>query len=159
MAKKTAPTVIPSGKCAEFRGIPIAGKIRTFLNKIEKQFGYTEFDMGESQITVDGTFVGVHAQPVIRFSIISKTVYEVDVYTYIDYEKEYLHYKQLYTTKYGEPFVSYDSTHDEEESVWELENTRIRLYPMLNSLHICYTNTINEALAKKEHDIALLAEI
>lgn len=141
----------------KFRGIPITGDAKSFVKLIEKKFGFSNADFEESSVFLSGgQFVGEDAYLIIHYSQKSKTVYAVEIDLIdISYKNEYNHYKSLYTQKYGKPIISIDN-HGNENAVFEIEGGRIMIY---DDFKILYTNTINEKLAIKEHDIALLDEI
>lgn len=146
-----------SSECLKFRGVPITGDAQSFVKLIESKFGFQNWDFKETTVELyGGQFVGEDVQLTVHYSQKSKTVYAVDIYfTNISYEDEYKHYKSLYTQKYGKPSIIKDD-YEDDKAVFETENGKIMLYGDFN---ILYTNTINEKLAHKEHDMALLDEI
>lgn len=141
----------------KFRGIPITGDAKSFVNLINSKFGFQNFDFKETTVKLfGGQFVGEDVQLTVYYSQKSKTVYAVDIeFSNITYEDEYKHYKSLYTQKYGKPSIIKDDYYN-EKAVFETENGRIMIH---DDFYILYTNTVNEKLAKKEHDLALLDEI
>lgn len=146
-----------NGEILKFRGVPITGDAQSFVKLIESKFGFNNFPFKETTVELyGGQFVGEDVQLTVHFSQKSKTVYAVDIdFVSLTHEEEYKHYKSLYTQKYGKPSIIKDD-YENDKAVFETETGRIMIY---GNLSILYTNTVNEKLAKKEHDLALLDEI
>lgn len=152
MAKETS-----NAEGLKFRGVPIGGDSKSFVKVIKKNFGFENFDFKETSVELyGGQFVGEDVQLTVYYTHKSKTVYAVDIYfSNLSYEDEYLHYKRLYTQKYGTPKIIKDE-YENDKAIYEIDGGRIIIYGNFN---IMYVNTTNEKLANKEHDMALLDEI
>lgn len=152
MAKETS-----NAEGLKFRGVPIGGDSKSFVKVINKKFGFENFDFKETSVELyGGQFVGEDVNLTVYYSQKSKTVYAVDIYfSNLCYEDEYMHYKRLYTQKYGTPKIVKDE-YENDKAIFEIDGGRIFIYGNFN---IMYVNTTNEKLANKEHDMALLDEI
>lgn len=91
----------------EFNGVPIDGKIETFVQKLESK-GYKLVEYMGSNAVMKGDFAGNSATLFILGSKKTKTVWKVaaqfaDKDSWSDLKSQYKDYKKLYTQKYGEP--------------------------------------------------------
>ena len=96
----------------EFRGIPIDGKIDSFVNKLER-LGYTVSKQAGSNVIMKGTFAGKDATLFILGTPKTNTVWKVAVNfseasSWSSIKSDYKYYKEMFTKKYGTPKDVYE---------------------------------------------------
>ena len=92
----------------KFKGISLDNTLDFFIEQL-KQKGYTLDDIGEKGVTLKGDFAGVKDCTIVAYyTCKSKKIWKVVVCLptqewWPSLKKEYFHYKDLYSEKYGEP--------------------------------------------------------
>lgn len=96
----------------EFMGSPIDGSISSFVEKLEQKC-FTKEKVEDNVVTMSGKFVGKNCELYVMCTPVSKIATKVSLYLPKDeslcsLKADYKKYKEMYTTKYGEPRNSFD---------------------------------------------------
>ena len=150
----------------KFQGIPIDGSISSFKRLAETK-GWTP--LPENENILKGSFAGEDVVLGLYETITSNTVFQVGVIfegseTWQSLKTSYSHYKELLTTKYGEPSNSVEyftdpyyegdgyeltaskTNHCTYMTTWTFDNGSINLIIVNASLCIAYIDSTNSRL-------------
>jgi hypothetical protein len=154
---------------ASFRNIPIDGKVEDFMDQLSN-LDYYVSDWEGLRKYFSGTWVGFQIHGVVYYSIVTHTVYRIEIYFEQVSEAEslkdmYFRLRDLFAKKWGWYSVDYTNNSDSECCHYEymVEDTGevVTWYFGIDDTDVVlsYTSEENKKIAEKEQNEALLAEL